>query len=330
MSAPEVTDIESARDLSPLGIDTLVPTVNRRRPARYVFLALGLAVYAVAVWWIGWRKIGDTLAAAELPLVAAAAALIGGGSLLRMWKWRRALGAERNAIGLFFLSRSGGVWSPARVGEFLPLLWRRHRNTRVAGWILFDRVLEVLVTLVLGLAGLAALQFLPTGELVAATLGAITVATAGVYVLTRSDLLQAAANRAPDGSWLRSALSALAGTSGEMKSFLGSPMDLTALTVLAKAMDLFAIVLIFRALHASASFALVAAAKCALAVVSYVPITPVSTGIPHGVQGWIMFEAAQIQPETVVASVGIEAAIMAVVFSLTALAATRAIRDAAL
>ncbi len=324
MTAPEFTQSESAGDTPAL--DARKP----RRATRYFFIALGVTVYIVAVSLIGWGKVGDALAGADLPVVALAALLTGAGAILRMWKWRRALGSERHAIGIYFLSRSGGVWSPARVGEFLPLLWRRHRNSRVAGWILFDRVAEIAVTLLLGLAGLAVIHLLPAPALASVIALVAAADVCGVYLLTRSDWLRALARRLREGSRLCTAISALADTAGEFRGFLARPPDLVSMTVVAKCLDLYAVTLIFRALGAPVSGALVAAAKCALAVISYLPITPMTTGIPHTVQGWIMHESAAIQPATVAASVAIEAGIMVLVFSLMALAATRAIRDAAL
>jgi hypothetical protein len=249
---------------------------------------------------------------------------------MRIWKWRRALGADRHAIGLYFLSRSFGVWSPARIGEFLPLIWRRHRTTRVAAWILFDRVLEVLVMLAIGLAGLALIELVPLATLMAICAMAMVASVAGVYTLTRADLLNSLANRFESGTRSRAVLQAIAGTSGELRTFVGASIDLVVVTVIAKVVDLYAVSLIFKGLKAPAEFALVAASKCALSIVSYVPITPMATGIPHTVQGWIMHESGGIPPEAVAASVGIEAAIMVAVFLTTALAGSRAIRDAAL
>jgi hypothetical protein len=292
--------------------------------------ALGLTVYIVAVSLIGWREVGGAFAGADMGYIAIAALLTGIGAGLRIWKWRRALGPNRNAVGLYFLSRSLGVWSPARVGEFLPLIWRRHRNTRVAAWILFDRVLEILVMLVIGLAGLAMVELVSTATFAVICAATFVVSVLGVYALTRSDLLTSAAERFNAGSKLRLVLSALAGTSGEFRTFFGVSIDLTVVTIVAKLIDLYAITLIFRGLQAPAEFVLVATSKCALSIVSYVPITPMTTGIPHTVQGWIMYESAGILPEAVAASIGIEAAIMAGVFGLTALVGTRAIRDAAL
>jgi hypothetical protein len=311
-------------------LDESASAPKRRRPARYLLIGLALSVYFVAVWIIGWRKVGGALAHADLGLVLVAAVLTGAGALTRMWKWRRALGAERHALGVYFLSRSAGVWSPARVGEFLPLLWKRHRNTRVAGWILFDRVLEVFVTLAFGLVGLAFAPMMPAGAYAAVASVTIAASALGLYLLTRRDLLDAIALRWAEGSRIRASLSALAATSGELRSFLGRPVDLTVLTVVAKACDLYAVVLIFRALGVGVGFGLVAASKCALAIVSFVPITPMATGVPHAVQGWMMLKSAGVQPDTIVASVGIEAGIMCLVFSITWAAASRAIKQAAL
>lgn len=330
MTTPDAPAAGLAAEAAPDENDAASIAPKRRGAARYLLIAVAFVVYFAAVWIIGWRKVGDALASADLRIVAMAAALTGAGAVMRMWKWRRALGADSHALGVYFLSRSGGVWSPARVGEFLPLLWKRHRNFRLAGWIFFDRVLEVLVTLAFGLGGLAFAGLLSAGTYAMVVVVTIAASASGVYLLTRRDLLDAIATRAPEGSRLRIALSAIAATSGHLRSFLGASADLTALTVLAKAFDLYAVVLIFRALGVGVGFALAAAAKCALAIVSYVPITPIATGVPHAVQGWMMLKSAGVQPDAIVASVGIEAGIMFLVFSVTAAAAARAIKQAAL
>lgn len=329
MSAPDaIADLAT----DPQGVRTTVaPSASSaRRAKRYLFIAMGFAVYLCAVWFIGWQKIRDALAGADPRFVALAAMLTGAGAVTRMWKWRRALGAQRHSLGLYFLSRSGGVWSPARVGEFLPLLWKRHRNARVAAWILFDRVLEVIVTLAFGLVGLAFVRLLPLGAFAAVAAATVLAAAFGVYALTRRELLDRIAARAPAESRLRAVLIGLSGTSGEIRAYLHRPLGLAGLTVAAKVFDVYSVVLIFHALHVDVRFTLIAAAKCALALVSYVPITPMTTGIPHAVQGWMMFESAGVRPETVVASVGIEAGIMFLVFGISAAAAARAIKHATL
>lgn len=303
----------------------------RRAPnmSRYFFV-VGLLVYVGVVWYFGWRQVRDALLGADVRWVAVAATIYAASTWTRIFKWRYALGSEHQPVGLYFLSKATGLWSPGRMGEFLPLLWRRHRKARIGGWILLDRVVEVIVTLALGVLGLGMLRLLdPLAFL--GVLAAVAAASAfAVYVITRRDLLQRWSDRFAHRPRLGAALGVLAQTSGEIRGFRASLPVVSALTLTSKAADFYAVALIFRGLGYNIGFMLTAAAKCALAIVSFLPVTPVATGVPHAVQGWIMNEVAAVPPEVIVASVGIEAALLLVVFWTSVGIAARSIKAAAL
>jgi hypothetical protein len=279
------------------------PRADRR------LLLVGLSVYFALVWYIGWREVGEELAGARIGLAAAAAAIIFGGNWARAAKWRYALGPGRNAVGIFFLSKIAGEWSPGRLGEFSPLLLKRHRTPEVAAWILLDRLLEIATTLALGLIGLAVIRLVPP----AATAGLAAFAAAGfgaaALVLTRRAWLEALAVRLTGGR-LRRFAGLLAAVSAEIGRF-GPKLPLAfAVTVAAKITDLWAVVILFHAFGQAPGFALVAAAKCALAVVSFIPLTPLATGLPHLTQAGLMHAAAGVPYDALAAAIGVEVVIV--------------------
>jgi len=295
-----------------------------------VLVPLGVSVYFLAAWYFGWDKVRAALLGADLRFVAASGAVSLGSAALRVWKWRLALGADAHPVGLYFLSRATGFWSPGRVGEFLPLLWRRHRTPRLGGWILLDRVLEIVASLSLGVTGLGFLTMLSTPVFTAVAVSTAVVCVVGLVVLTRHGWMDAIARRFPAGTRRRLVADTLTETSFEIHALRRIAPLLFLITLAAKAADLYAVMLIFRALGVSAGFMLTAAAKCALSIVSFFPITPMATGVPHAVQGWIMQTEAGILPETTIASVGIEAGLMLIIFTLCVALASRAIKRAAL
>lgn len=297
------------------------------RAPRYLFL-VGLAVYIAVVWYFGWREVRDALLETDARLVGAAGAILAVSTWSRIYKWRYALGPGQHAIGLYFLSKATGLWSPGRLGEFLPLLWRRHRKARVGAWILLDRVLEVIVTLALGLLGLGMIRILPVELFVGVVVAAAGLSAFAVYLITRRDLLRRWSERWVNRPRVSAVLRALAETSGEVRRFTRAVPVVVGITVASKAADLFAVVLIFKALGHDVGFMLMAAAKCALALVSFLPVTPVATGVPHAVQGWIMNEVASVPPEAIVVSVGFEAVLMLCIFWTSIGIAARAIKDA--
>lgn len=303
-----------------------------RKPRKWgrIFAPLSVAVYLFAVWYFGWEKVRAALMGADPVLIVEAGLVTVAAKLGRIAKWRVALGPKAHAVGLYFMSRATGVWSPGRVGEFLPLLWRRHRTARLGGWILLDRVLEIVAALALGALGLGFTHFVSTPVYVGIVMLTALVCVGLIACLVQHRWLTSFAQRFAAGTKRRLVAETIAETSAEIHAMRRMVPGLIAMTLVSKAGDLFQVVLVFRALGTSVSFMLMAAAKCALAIISYLPITPVASGVPHAVQGWMMHEEAGVLPETVVASVGIEAALMTVIFSLGVLVAIVPIRRAAL
>lgn len=290
-----------------------VPLERPFSPTRYLFL-IGVSLYCAVVWYVGWNKVRDALVSAQLSYLLLSGLIILAGTWARAWKWRYALGAGHDAIGLFFLSKATGNVSPGRLGEFSPMVLKRHRHPKMGAWIMFDRVLEVFVTLGLGLIGLGMIRLFSNGTFVALSVATIALAIAGVYLLTRRAFFLWLAQRSTASGWTHRFAMLFAAISTELFEFVRS-LPLTGLiTIVTKCADLWAVALIFLALGYDPGLGLVAAAKCALAIVSFVPITPTATAVPHLTQAWLMNRVAGIPLEVLAVGIGIEAVIVSVTF----------------
>ena len=155
---------------------------------------------------------------------------------------------------------------------------------------------------------------------------AVTAAT--FYGVTRKTFFEAFAAKRKKGSRLERLSRFIAEVSGELRGLRGKLPLAIAITILTKCADLWAIVLLFTGFGYRAGFALVAAAKCALAIVSFFPLTPTATGLPHATQAWIMNQVADIPYEGLVAVIGAEVAIVSLTFWTGFGLAARFIRDA--
>ncbi len=287
--------------------------MERPRRAKYLFV-LGLCVYMGVVWYFGWADIRDELLHADLPLIGLSAALIVTATWARVGKWRYALGSGHNAIGLFFVSKATGNWTPGRLGEFAPMAIRAHRTPKIAAWIMFDRLLEIAVTLSLGLYGLAMIQLLTPMQYGLVLGVTILSGMTGIYLMTRRSFFLNMAERSRPDSFRYKGAMLVAAASEEFYLFLRKLPLAAGITVVTKCMDLYAIMLLFRAIGYRPGFALMATAKCALAIVSFIPITPSATGVPHGTQAWIMNTVADIPYEALVAGIGLEVVVVSVTF----------------
>lgn len=301
--------------------------VRRARWFRWIPL-VGLVVYFTVVWVVGWDKVRGELATADVSMVLAAGGLTLLATWSRAWKWRLALGAGRHSTALFFLSKAAGNWSPGRVGEFSPLVWRRHRNARVAAWIALDRLLEIATTLGLGVAGLWTLSMVPKYMSGVVTVGVVVSLGVGFWLLTRRGLLLRWARQFGRGTRVRTALRALASVSREMRAFAFVSLPAGGITILMKVIDLWAVTLLFAAFGSFPGFWPIAASKCALAMVSFLPVTPPATMIPHGVQAWLLHEESGVTYEVLAAVIGVEVVVISVTFWSSFGLASGAIRRA--
>lgn len=269
----------------------------------------GVVFVAALAWYLEPAAILAALRSASPVPLAVTVALTAAGFWIRAWKWRYALGKGRHAVGLFFIAKMAGHWSPGRVGELSPLLLRRHRNVRVAAWILADRAIEVATTLSLGFFGVAALGLAPwwLAALLFAALMAGLVAVV-VVRLPRGD---------DTGTWLARGWRLLAELHDESRALGAKGPVILASTILAKVTDVVGVVYLCRAFGYTVSFLLVCVARCAHAIVSGVPVTPDATGIPFAAAGYFLHTHGGMPVETLVAAFGIEVAIINVVLYIS-------------
>lgn len=299
----------------------------RRNWGRLALLA-GLLLLAGLINYFGWENLYRRLAGARPVPLAAMALLILTGFWIRAWKWRYALGAGSNGIGLFFLAKMAGNWSPGRVGELAPLLLRSHRNLRVAAWILADRAIEVAFTLWMGLLGLAALGHFPwTGAF------ALTLATVLGLLFGRARLPQPGSARLdtlPAPQTLRGHAHRWILLIYREIHTLGSHKlpAILLITFIAKLTDVYTVVLLCNAFGYDASFLLVCAARCAHALVSGIPVTPDATGVPYMAAGYFLHQFAGIPAATLIAALALEAGAINLLLWLSSLVGLMGLRRA--
>lgn len=302
------------------------PAPPRRPWSRYFFL-VGLAFFAFLVWHFGWRDLLETLLSARLGPLIWMTVLIFAGFWIRAWKWRYALGPRRNAVGLFFLSKMGGNWTPGRVGELAPLLLRRHRNIRVTAWILADRVIEVALTLLLGLLGVAVLALIPLPGIVALTGLALAGVLAFAALLWFAGRLGPHRGAQTQPTWRGRVLTVFLQLREELLLLGGKTPIIVLVTLIAKATDLYAVVLLCAAFGFHVSFLLACAARCAHAIVAAAPITPDATGVPFVAAAYVFHEYAGMPGETLTAAFALEVAVINLALCISFLAATPDLRE---
>lgn len=268
---------------------------------RYLFL-VGLGLYLVVVWWLGWQALRDAIVSVRVMPIIAVMVIEAAAEWLRALKWRLALGRGHNAVALFFLSKAMGYWSPCRVGELSPLLVRRHRTPKMGAWIIVDRFLEMGATLGLGLAGLLALQIPGKGLFLGLAVAVCILLLLLVYLVTRRQLFLWIAS-CQRGCWFRGRLANfLAAISEEVIQFRTSVPLSSIMTMLATVMDLCAGILLLGAFGYRVTFPMVAAAQCVHALTSAIPITPNVTGLPYVSAAVLLHQVAGI-PFPVLAAV---------------------------
>lgn len=280
---------------------------------RHLWLA-GLVLYAAVIWWIGWDRLAAAVAGADVYWLAATIALLVIAQWIRAWKWRVALGPGRNAIAVHFLSKAGGELSPGRIGEFAPLLLKEHRSAGLAAWIAVDRVLEIVVTLALGAAGLVALQIPERGLLLAVAVGLTVAGIALLYAMAQGHWFEALAVGMPAGS-RRSRIALLLASAGRevRASYRRLPLT-TAITFAACLLDILIGYALFHAFGYAVGLPLLAVCKVLHALVSAVPITPNATGVPALTVAYLLHEQAGLSPEALAASIGLSFVLTALVF----------------
>jgi Lysylphosphatidylglycerol synthase TM region len=289
------------------------PPRKSRAYARFLWVAI-LCLYAGIVWYVGWRRIQELAASMALGWFAGVVALETAGLWLRALKWRWVLGPRQNAVGVFFLSKGVGNLSPGRVGELSPLILKKHRNPKLAAWILMDRFLEAGIMLGLGVLGLATLRLSGVWAAVALGAGCCFLAVGPLLVLTRRGLIEALRRRTHDGTILRRGIELLASVS-EAAVVLRAKAPIAAmLTIAAGLLELTAGVFLYRSFGYSVNLAMTAVARSANGLAGALPFAPSVTGVPHLATGAVMHEVAGIPVDVLTTALALHLAAAHVLF----------------
>jgi len=278
------------------------PKPSHRR--KYLW-AIGVTFYIAVIWFVGWDRLVDAVRGAALWPLAGMFALMAAGQVLRALKWRYALGRGQHAFRAFAVSKAGGEWSPGRIGEFAPLMIAQHRSSRVAAWIVADRVFEMAATLGIGFAGLLLIRAANRGYMLSAVAGVIALVAFGLFILTRRRWLDAIARRMPADSRARLYTLLLVRVSEELIGFARYAPVLFGVTIATGLIDLAVGYSLYVAFGFAVPIAVLAAAKGLHAVTSAIPITPNATGIPYFAAAALLHEVGGVEPGALAASVGI-------------------------
>jgi uncharacterized protein (TIRG00374 family) len=88
---------------------------------------------------------------------------------------------------LYFLSKAGGSMTPARIGDFVPMIYKEFRTGEIFSAIIIDKVLELYCMFFFGCIGLFGLRNLPAPATIAVGCG-FTVLTALFILLCNRSL----------------------------------------------------------------------------------------------------------------------------------------------
>lgn len=267
-----------------------------RRPLRWfgrrqVLLLAGVLLFIGVSLFVGVGRIGEAILAVDPVWFVAMLGTMAAALAIRAAKWRVALGAGKQALALFFMAKGVGDWSPGRIGEFSPLLLKQHRDRRLGAWIVFDRILESAVTVLLGLLGLALLGWLAWGT-AAVLAGVGGLAGAGsLWWLGRG---AAPATPGADATWSQR-LAALGGMLRGEVAALGRKLPWAVpVTLLGKAVDLLSVWLLFRSFGVTLEVPLIMTTRCARALLASLPLTADQTGLPHATELGILHEVTGV------------------------------------
>ncbi len=276
-----------------------------RGRAKYIWL-LGIGVYLFFLFFAGTENLRDALGAINplylLPLIAIEGAVL----WFRVAKWYFVFDFSHRTTAMCMMSKAAGNLTPARIGEFSPLLTERFRSAKVGAWIIFDRLLEAASTLMLGAAGLIAVMGITQGyRLLGWILLLIIAIFSGLYVLSRRSWLDSATARFASASKGRSAREKLLAVSDETAQLGSKAPLLLAMSLVATGMDLAIGYLLYLSFGFPVAFTVLALAQCVHALASVVPLTPNATGVPYIAAAALLHQIADVPVEVLTLAVGI-------------------------
>ncbi len=287
---------------------------------RLVSFLVGVGIFGLASYFIGPHRIKTALSSVSSHYVIALVLFEAFTEWARAGKWVYALGKGNRALWLFFFSKAGGNVSPARLGEWAPLLLPSFRTKRTFSWILIDRILETGATLILGSIGFVFImrnnpQIAEKHLRLAYVLYALLIVTIGVFC---AGLYGAARIRRNDDlgrSTLKNVIRKIwEATVSGFAYFRWKMAWLALVTILLTAIDLLAGMILYRAIGASVNFWVIAFAAAVHGIVAVVPFTPSVLGIPYFASGAVLYFFAGVNYEQIAAAIGLHVVFVNAVF----------------
>jgi uncharacterized protein (TIRG00374 family) len=249
----------------------------------------GLAILYLIFRQVDARQLAVALGTASATVLACAVSLALIAHGLRVFKWWVVLRDEYDLLEvavLFFSSKAFGDLSPARIGEFAPLLSGKYRGGKVAALLLVDRFFEAYATLSYGALGILLLRFQDLRVIVGG--GVVLLALGVAFVLLAStpfwDRIQEAVQCWPvlaRGVRIITAVSRGFGTFRHLSWFLWM------ISMMATALGLFFFQLLFVSVGVQVSWPLVATMVCVAAIAALIAFTPWGLGIVEAPLWWL-------------------------------------------
>lgn len=262
-------------------------------PHRRIRVALGWLVGVLVLYLIfrqiDVRQVFVSLGAASASLLSLSFALLVIAHLLRVFKWHIVLREQYGVLGvaaLFFSSKAWGDMSPARLGEFAPLLSEEYRRSRVAALLLVDRVLEAYATLSWGALGILLLRFRDVRVIAGSAAAFLTLA---VFLVTLSGVRFWKRVHGFVKQWpvLGKTIDVALAIAHESQSFRRSAWLLCVTTVIASSLGVLSSQLLFESVGVRAGWPLVAMMNCVAAIAALVAVTPWGLGIVEAPLWWL-------------------------------------------
>jgi uncharacterized membrane protein YbhN (UPF0104 family) len=261
----------------------------RRRVQAVLGWLAGIVILYLIFRQMDVSQVTVSLRTASVGLVTLSVVLALTAHFLRVFKWYVVLRDQYSGLEvamLFFSSKAFGDLSPARLGEFAPLLSGKYRSGKVAALLLVDRVFEAYATLFFGTLGFLLLRFRDTRIIVGGV--AIFLALSVAFVLLASARLWENVQQV-SGRWsvLVHGLRIIVAVSRGFGTFKHLSWMLWLISMIATSLGLFFFQVLFLSVGVQASWPLVATMACVAAIAALIAFTPWGLGIVEAPLWWL-------------------------------------------
>jgi MoaA/NifB/PqqE/SkfB family radical SAM enzyme len=228
--------------------------IGWQRLTNFFLYILGIAIILYLIQKIGLSNIINSIRTTNPNYLIILLGIIIGSSILRIYKIKILFGHFNPAtlVEIFLFSRIGKEIS--MVGYFSPLVQKRMRNIKTARNLIFDRYLEIIATLALGLLAVIFLFIKQPGYLMLIFIGAISAPLVALLLALKLNISK---------GWLRFKL--LSKLSDQIQLIQQLPRDLSygcfglvILSLVTTGLDFLLIKMIFQALGYAVDFSQVA------------------------------------------------------------------------